>query len=51
MIRKEDITATKKDEVEVYNCFGPGDIILARVVSQLEFFGSKTCFLVLKLIF
>ncbi|XP_069467680.1 exosome complex component CSL4 [Ambystoma mexicanum] len=32
-IRKEDIRATEKDKVEVYKCFRPGDIVLAKVIS------------------
>lgn len=32
-IRKEDIRATEKDKIEMYKCFHPGDIILARVLS------------------
>merc|ERR1712098_534324 len=33
MIRKEDVRATEKDRVEMYRCFRPGDISLARVIS------------------
>lgn len=36
VIRREDIRATEKDRIEVYKCFRPGDIILARVVSKLS---------------
>ncbi len=32
-LRKEDVRATEKDRVELYQCFRPNDIILARVVS------------------
>lgn len=32
-IRKEDVKATERDLVEIYNCFRPGDIVLARVLS------------------
>jgi len=32
-IRKEDVRATDKDKVEMYKCFRPGDIVLARVIS------------------
>lgn len=32
ILRKEDVRATEKDRVEMYKCFRPGDIILARVV-------------------
>lgn len=31
-LRKEDVRATEKDRVEMYKCFRPNDIILARVV-------------------
>ncbi|KAK7475364.1 hypothetical protein BaRGS_00033382 [Batillaria attramentaria] len=33
MIRKEDVRATEKDRVEMYKCFRPGDIVVARVLS------------------
>ncbi|BFZ15568.1 hypothetical protein BsWGS_18607 [Bradybaena similaris] len=33
MIRKEDVRATEKDRVEMYKCYRPGDIIVARVLS------------------
>lgn len=33
ILRKEDVRAERKDEVEMYNSFRPGDIILARIVS------------------
>ncbi|XP_045190904.1 exosome complex component CSL4-like [Mercenaria mercenaria] len=33
MIRKEDVRATEKDKVEMYKCFRPGDIVIARVIS------------------
>ena len=32
-VRKEDVRMTEKDRVEMYNCFRPGDIVLARVIS------------------
>ncbi|KAL3864471.1 hypothetical protein ACJMK2_006150 [Sinanodonta woodiana] len=32
-IRKEDVRATEKDKVEMYKCFRPGDIVVARVIS------------------
>jgi len=32
-IRKEDVRATEKDQVELYKCYRPGDIVLARVLS------------------
>ena len=31
--RKDDVRATEKDKVEMYKCFRPGDIIMARVIS------------------
>lgn len=36
ILRKEDIRSCEKDKIEVYKCFRPGDIILARVVSFLN---------------
>ncbi|PVD30188.1 hypothetical protein C0Q70_09450 [Pomacea canaliculata] len=33
MIRKEDVRATEKDKVEMYKCFRPGDLVVARVLS------------------
>ncbi|XP_018335674.1 exosome complex component CSL4 [Agrilus planipennis] len=36
ILRREDIRATEKDRVEVYKCFRPGDIILARVLPITE---------------
>ncbi|CAD7090092.1 unnamed protein product [Hermetia illucens] len=36
LLRKEDVRATEKDKVEMYKCFRPGDIILARVLPQTE---------------
>ncbi|XP_077992242.1 exosome complex component CSL4-like [Glandiceps talaboti] len=33
MIRKEDVRATEKDRVEMYKCFRPGDIVIAKVLS------------------
>ena len=29
-VRKEDVRMTEKDRVEMYNCYRPGDIVLAR---------------------
>lgn len=34
VLRKEDVRAELKDEVEMYKSFRPGDIILARIVSE-----------------
>lgn len=33
ILRKEDVRAIDKDNIQMYKCFRPGDIILARVVS------------------
>lgn len=33
LLRKEDVRAEKKDDVDMYKSFRPGDIILARIVS------------------
>jgi len=33
LLRKEDVRATERDRVELYRCFRPGDIALARVIS------------------
>lgn len=33
ILRKEDVQAIDKDRLEMYKCYRPGDIILARVVS------------------
>ncbi|XP_065183927.1 exosome complex component CSL4-like isoform X1 [Sycon ciliatum] len=33
LIRKEDVRAVEKDKVEIYKCFRPGDIVLAKVNS------------------
>ena len=46
-LRKEDVRATEKDRVELYHCFRPNDIILARVVS---FFPKEMHFYSLKII-
>lgn len=36
IIRKEDVRATEKDRIEMYKCFRPGDIVLAKVMPQIE---------------
>uniref|UniRef100_T1KIF4 S1 motif domain-containing protein n=1 Tax=Tetranychus urticae TaxID=32264 RepID=T1KIF4_TETUR len=36
IIRKEDVRATDKDNVELYTCFRPGDIILAKIIGLSE---------------
>ncbi|XP_047111707.1 exosome complex component CSL4 [Schistocerca piceifrons] len=36
ILRKEDVRATEKDGVEMYKCFRPGDIILARVLPMTD---------------
>ena len=35
-IRKEDIREFEKDKIEMFKCFRPGDIVLARVLSMGE---------------
>lgn len=42
IIRKEDVRATKKDSVKMYESFRPGDIFLARILSLGD---SKSYFL------
>ncbi|XP_030384099.1 exosome complex component CSL4 [Scaptodrosophila lebanonensis] len=36
LLRREDVRETEKDRVDIYKCFKPGDVILARVLNQLE---------------
>lgn len=36
LLRKEDVRETDKDRVDIYKSFKPGDVILARVVNQME---------------
>lgn len=36
ILRKEDVRATNVDNVEMYKCYRPGDIILAKVLPQIE---------------
>lgn len=36
ILRKEDIRETEKDRIEVYKCFRPGDIIVAKVIGMAE---------------
>ncbi|KAL5274360.1 EXOSC1 family protein [Megaselia abdita] len=36
LLRREDVRATEKDRIEMYKCFRPGDIILARILPQIE---------------
>ncbi|XP_017076314.2 exosome complex component CSL4 [Drosophila eugracilis] len=36
LLRKEDVRETEKDRVDIYKSFKPGDVILARVINQLE---------------
>lgn len=33
LLRKEDVRAERKDDVDMYKSFRPGDIVLARIVS------------------
>lgn len=35
LLRREDVRAADKDRVEMYKCFRPGDVILARVVCYI----------------
>lgn len=32
-IRQQDVRQTEIDKVEIYNCFAPGDVVLAEVIS------------------
>lgn len=36
IIRREDVRATDKDRTEMYKSFRPGDIVLAKVMPQVE---------------
>lgn len=36
LLRREDVRATEKDRVEMYKCFRPGDVILAKIMPQTE---------------
>lgn len=36
ILRKEDVRATNVDNVEMYKCYRPGDIILAKILPQIE---------------
>ena len=36
MIRKENVRATDRDRVDVYKSFRPGNIVLAKVVSNKD---------------
>ncbi|XP_034475260.1 exosome complex component CSL4 [Drosophila innubila] len=36
VLRKEDVRETEKDRVDIYKSFKPGDVILARVLNQME---------------
>ncbi|XP_011858736.1 PREDICTED: transcription initiation protein SPT3 homolog [Vollenhovia emeryi] len=36
ILRKEDVRAIDKDKIEMYKCYRPGDIILARVMPMTE---------------
>ncbi|XP_076651663.1 exosome component 1 Csl4 isoform X1 [Halictus rubicundus] len=36
ILRKEDVRAIDKDNIQMYKCFRPGDIILARVMPMTE---------------
>lgn len=36
VIRKEDVRLLEKDRVEIYKCYRPGDVVLARVIGVGE---------------
>jgi len=36
VLRKEDVRETEKDRVDIYKSFKPGDVILARILNQME---------------
>ncbi|OAF69491.1 Exosome complex component csl4 [Intoshia linei] len=36
VINRDDVRKTEKDKIQMYNCFRPGDIIMAKVVSLGE---------------
>lgn len=36
VIRREDVRATETDRLEMYKCFRPGDVVLAKVMPQVE---------------
>lgn len=36
ILRKEDVRSVDKDKIEMYKCYRPGDIILARVMPMTE---------------
>ncbi|XP_012527590.1 exosome complex component CSL4 [Monomorium pharaonis] len=36
ILRKEDVRVIEKDKIEMYKCYRPGDIILARVMPMTE---------------
>lgn len=36
LLRKEDVRETEKDRVDIYKSFKPGDVIVARVLNQME---------------
>lgn len=38
IIRQHDVRQTQTDEVEIYKCFRPGDIVRAEVVRFFLFF-------------
>ena len=36
IIRKEDVRLVEMDKVQIYNCFRPGDILKANVISLVS---------------
>lgn len=42
VIRVQDVRATEKDKVKIYESFKPGDIVRAQVVSSMSFGGGRT---------
>jgi exosome complex RNA-binding protein Csl4 len=49
LIRQLDVRQTQVDEVEIYKCFRPGDIVRAEVVSSsLSIFVSNFSFTIVR---
>ena len=47
ILRREDVRATEKDRIEMYKCYRPNDIILARVVSFFYIQAALTACLII----